>query len=188
MKEGYKPKIEVYTSDRYLFQKIKLDLIAEYDCILASEENEREASAIAIWDTALGAPPEGYAFITVGGEGDVPLPLPLGALSRSLSGKLGSLEIFREGRRAVVDGRTVRLTELEFNLLSSLYEYGGEYVSREELLRSVWGEGEVDGGILNVYVHYLREKLEKNGEKIILSSRKSGYCINKRYLGGKENA
>jgi DNA-binding response OmpR family regulator len=35
--------------------------------------------------------------------------------------------------------------------------------------------------VLNVYVHYLREKLE-DGKKIIISSRKLGYKIDERYL------
>ena len=47
------------------------------------------------------------------------------------------------------------------------------------------GGDDADGGILNVYVHYLREKLEKRGEKIIISSRKSGYKIDEKYLKGE---
>ena len=41
---------------------------------------------------------------------------------------------------------------------------------------------------MNVYVHYLREKLEYNGEKVIISSRKNGYKIDERFFprdGGK---
>ena len=59
---------------------------------------------------------------------------------------------------------------------------GGEFVSRDELSRAVWGEG-ADGGILNVYIHYLREKLESKGEKVIISSRRGGYKIDGKYLG-----
>ena len=40
----------------------------------------------------------------------------------------------------------------------------------------------VDGGVVNVYVHYLREKLEKNGERIIISTRNLGYKINERMV------
>ena len=55
-------------------------------------------------------------------------------------------------------------------------------MSREELVTAVWGEG-ADDGVLNVYVHYLREKLEKENERVILYSRKSGYRIDGRLLG-----
>ena len=38
-----------------------------------------------------------------------------------------------------------------------------------------------------MYVHYLREKLER-GEKIIISSRNHGYKIDAKYLSEVENA
>ena len=76
---------------------------------------------------------------------------------------------------------------LFFSLFNLLYSRKGEFVSRDEILALVWN-GKADKGILNVYVHYLREKLEKNGEKIILSSRNYGYKINEKYLGGIKNA
>jgi predicted glycosyltransferase len=43
------------------------------------------------------------------------------------------------------------------------------------------------------FTHYKQslrvvEKLEKNGEKVILSSRKEGYKISERFTGGNENA
>ena len=50
----------------------------------------------------------------------------------------------------------------------SIIEAGGEAVSREEILERVW-HGEADGGIVNVYIHYLREKLESGGERQQLS-------------------
>ena len=39
--------------------------------------------------------------------------------------------------------------------------------------------------MINVYIHYLREKLELCGEKIIIASREAGYRIDKRFLGGE---
>jgi two-component system OmpR family response regulator len=83
---------------------------------------------------------------------------------------------------AILKGERIPLTELEYSLLSILVGAKGEYVGREKLLLSVWGK-DVAEGILNVYVHYLREKLEKGGEKIIVSSRKQGYKISERYKG-----
>ena len=80
----------------------------------------------------------------------------------------------------------IMLAAKKYKLLRVLSD-AGDYVSRENLIMSVWG-ADVDGGVLNVYVHYLREKLERGGEKIILSSRKEGYRINEKYLGGCENA
>ena len=90
-------------------------------------------------------------------------------------------------RCAILYGERIKLTEVEFSLLSLLYSHGGKYVSRDEVLNKIWN-GEADGGVINVYIHYLREKLEKHGEKIILSSRKNGYCIDEKFLGGEKNA
>ena len=85
------------------------------------------------------------------------------------------------GRLAYLDGKEIKLTEVEASLLGRLISASGEFVSRGELLRGVWGDS-ADGGVLNVYIHYLREKLEVCGEKIILSSRSAGYGIDKKYL------
>lgn len=76
--------------------------------------------------------------------------------------------------------REIKLTELERLLFMKLYERRGGFVSREELF-SVFAEGASES-MLNVYIHYLREKLELDGEKVILSSRKLGYRINEKFF------
>lgn len=109
------------------------------------------------------------------------------AFAKVMSGKTATerrLLIESDGRHIILDGERIRLTESEHKLLSLIAEGKGELVSREELTTGAFGEG-ADGGILNVYIHYLREKLEGTGEKIILSSRRGGYRIDKKYLGGE---
>ena len=90
-------------------------------------------------------------------------------------------------RCAHIYGKTIRLTDAEFALLSTLFCAGGEFVSREKLIHGVFGDSTTDG-ILNVYIHYLREKIEINGEKIIISSRKFGYKLDQKFLqkGGRD--
>ena len=87
------------------------------------------------------------------------------------------------GREVKLGDKTIRLTEVEARLFEVLLE-SDSYVPREVLLKSVWGDG-ADSGVVNVYVHYLREKLEAGGEKIILSSRREGYMIDKRFKRGE---
>jgi DNA-binding response OmpR family regulator len=102
------------------------------------------------------------------------------AVARLEKRDTGRLILTKDTRTVQLGDRSVKLTEVEFRLLSVLASAGaGEYVSRERLIREVWGEG-VDGGVVNVYIHYLREKLEKDGERIIISSRREGYKINER--------
>ena len=91
------------------------------------------------------------------------------------------LEVTPALRLVSLDGEKIALTELELKLLTAIMSGNGSFVSRERLLEVVW-ENKKDVGIVNVYVHYLREKLEKNGEKIILSSRGEGYKISERYV------
>lgn len=81
-------------------------------------------------------------------------------------------------REVSLGEKSVTLTEVEYRLFAALMSRQG-FISREELSQTVWGEHE--SGLLNVYVHYLREKLEKNGEKIIISSRREGYKIDEKY-------
>ena len=61
-------------------------------------------------------------------------------------------------------GREVELTVREFAVLHFLAQRAGEVVSREQLLEHVWDEGE-DGSsnVVDVYVGYLRQKLEAHG-------------------------
>ena len=89
------------------------------------------------------------------------------------------LVLSEDEKCAFLFGEKIALTELEFELLSKLMERDG-FTSREELLSALW-QDEATGSVLNVYIHYLREKLEVGGEKIIVSSRRQGYRINEKF-------
>ncbi len=51
----------------------------------------------------------------------------------------GDLRIDLEARRVTRGGREVRLTRTEFNLLAELASRAGEALTRDTLLRNVWG-------------------------------------------------
>jgi DNA-binding response OmpR family regulator len=59
-------------------------------------------------------------------------------------GYYGDLSIDQAGRRVWIAEREVKLTRLEFDLLSYLFDRPGSTVSREELLRQVWGCKDLD--------------------------------------------
>ena len=179
--------VAVYTENEYLFQKIRLELSGIAEVILMGEDTD------GIYDVAL-VDGDNPAFVNISGlqmkrgGGDISLPFRVGTLRALLEKEKKSfIEVIDSQKSVRVGKNTVRLTELEYSLFSLLYERGGEYVSREEILSKVW-DGRADKGIINVYVHYLREKLECEGEKIILSSRNYGYKINEKYLGGEVDA
>ncbi|MBQ4523100.1 MAG: response regulator transcription factor [Lachnospiraceae bacterium] len=68
-----------------------------------------------------------------------------------------------EARRVTVDDKPINLTAKEFDLLELLIFNANKVYSREELLKTVWGE-DYPGDVRTVDVHIrrLREKIEKN--------------------------
>lgn len=65
--------------------------------------------------------------------------------------------------------RPIELTAQEFNLLVHLVRHARQVLSREQLLEAVWGFGSgVTSNVVDVYVGYLRQKLEAAGERRIL--------------------
>lgn len=94
------------------------------------------------------------------------------ALRNAARAAAGSGEaVFRHGelcvdlaaRRVTVDGKEVRLTRTEYNLLALLVKYAGRVVTHRQLLREVWGPGAVDRShYLRVYMGQLRHKLERD--------------------------
>ena len=78
------------------------------------------------------------------------------------------------------NGEALVFTETEQALLTALYENRGNAVSREELLHRVWGrnEGEAKTNLTDVYIRYLREKLDDRFDvRLISSVRGKGYML-----------
>ena len=76
-------------------------------------------------------------------------------------------------------GRAVELTRREFDLLEELARHRNVVLSRGQLLESVWGyDFEVDGNVVDVFVGYLRRKLEADGEaRMIHTVRGVGFVL-----------
>jgi DNA-binding response OmpR family regulator len=93
----------------------------------------------------------------------------------TLSG--GGVEINLLTREVRRDGQLVRLSTTEFELLAYLMRNSGHVLSREQILRAVWGY-EYDPGtnVVDVYVGYLRRKLrDGEGGAPITTIRSVGY-------------
>ncbi len=85
----------------------------------------------------------------------------------------------REVRR---DGDPVRLSTTEFELLVYLMRNRGHVLTREQILRAVWGyEHDPGTNVVDVYVGYLRRKLRgTDGEVPITTIRSVGYRFDAR--------
>jgi two-component system KDP operon response regulator KdpE len=75
----------------------------------------------------------------------------------------GNLVVDFAHRRVTLEGREVRLTPIEFRLLSMLARHAGRVLTHEQLLREVWGPGYATRHhYLRVYMAQLRHKLERD--------------------------
>lgn len=82
---------------------------------------------------------------------------------------VGPLRVDVAGYRALLHGREIELTKREFELLSTLARNAGVVLSRERLLELVWGYDFVaDTNVVDVFVGYLRRKLETEGTPRLL--------------------
>jgi DNA-binding winged helix-turn-helix (wHTH) protein len=84
------------------------------------------------------------------------------------------------GSRKVHRGKhEIKLSPKEFDFLLLLMRHAGETVTRHELLHESWGlEPETDSNLVDVYVNYLRKKVDFTDEpKLIHTVRGAGYRI-----------
>ena len=82
------------------------------------------------------------------------------------------------GARTVMRAdRTIELTKTEFDLLENLLRNAGIVLTREQIYERIWGyDFETTSNSLDVYVGYLRRKLESEGEpRLIHTVRGVGY-------------
>jgi DNA-binding response OmpR family regulator len=86
------------------------------------------------------------------------------------------------GRQVKRGNRSVALTAREYQLLLLLLERKGTVVSRDQILRNVWKDQQATASnVIEVYVRYLRQKLEQGGERRLLHTvRGQGYCLAER--------
>lgn len=81
-------------------------------------------------------------------------------------------------RRVTANGKEVKLTATEYNLLRFLVRHAGKVLTHRQILREIWGAGhDGDTHYLRVYIAHLREKIEANPEQpeLILTELGVGY-------------
>lgn len=72
----------------------------------------------------------------------------------------GDLVLDTESRCATRAGEALHLTAREFDLLCYLVQHPDAVLSRDDLLREVWGWSFGDDSTVTVHVRRLREKIE----------------------------
>ncbi|HEV2638419.1 MAG TPA: response regulator transcription factor [Actinocrinis sp.] len=89
------------------------------------------------------------------------------------------LTLNSSAREVTRNGRVVRLTRTEFNLLELLMRHPKQVLTRSQILEEVWGfDFPTTANSLEVYVGYLRRKTEAEGEtRLIHTVRGIGYAL-----------
>lgn len=93
--------------------------------------------------------------------------------------RVKNLVLFSHRYEAQVDGQTVELTKKEYDLLEYLVRNRNVVLDREHILQAVWGyEYMGDTNVVDVYIRYLRSKLDERYEqKYIYTVRGVGYVV-----------
>jgi len=91
----------------------------------------------------------------------------------------GELRVDSARRRVQRGAQDIELTKREFHLLETLIRNQGIVLSRERLLELVWGyDFEVNTNVVDVFVGYLRRKLEEGGgTRLIHTVRGIGFVL-----------
>jgi two-component system, OmpR family, response regulator len=179
------------------FDVILLDrMLPEIDGleILAALREEHVDTPVLML-TALGELPERVEGLNAGADDYLGKPFAfeeLIARLRSLgrrSGKpildetqlIGSVRVDLAAHRVERGDQTIDLSPREFAMLETLVRNRGHVLTRDQLLERIWGyDAEPQGNVVDLYVHYLRRKLDPDGqdpEPIIRTVRGAGYMI-----------
>ncbi|GGH19215.1 response regulator transcription factor [Paenibacillus segetis] len=94
--------------------------------------------------------------------------------------KFGSLQIDKETHSTTIDGRSVKLTPIEFGILFLLASHPGRVFGSEEIFELIWKDKYFESNnSVTVHISRLRDKLEKemDGEKLIHTVWGVGYKL-----------
>jgi two-component system copper resistance phosphate regulon response regulator CusR len=138
--------------------------------------------------TARGDVPSRVRGLDLGADDYIPKPFDFEELVARIRAQLrhsrqprasvlqvGDLSLDLKTRRAKRGDRNTDLTSREFALLEFLLRHEGQVVSRSQILGSVWGYGfDPQSNVVDVYVGYLRGKLDRPGEDTFIETVRGG--------------
>jgi DNA-binding response OmpR family regulator len=96
--------------------------------------------------------------------------------------KAADLEMNLDSKEVKRNGKTINLTAKEFQLLEYLMRNKNRLVSRVDIAINVWDvDFETNTNVIDVYISYLRNKVDKNFEhKLIQTHVGMGYILKDR--------
>jgi two-component system, OmpR family, response regulator MprA len=93
--------------------------------------------------------------------------------------EIADLLLEPQAHRASRAGRALNLSPTEFKVLELLMRNAGHVLSRETIMERVWGlDADPASNVVDVYVHYLRRKVDRGFERpLIHTVRSLGYVL-----------
>ncbi|MCX8032474.1 MAG: response regulator transcription factor [Thermoleophilia bacterium] len=89
--------------------------------------------------------------------------------------QVGDVKLDLKTRQVVRGNRSVDLTTREFALLEFLMRHAGQVLTRSQILNGVWGYGfDPQSNVVDVYIGYLRDKLDRLGEESLIETVRGG--------------
>ncbi|MEB6247385.1 response regulator transcription factor [Mammaliicoccus sp. FSL K6-3158] len=88
------------------------------------------------------------------------------------------ISIYKSRREVYIDKEPINLTQKEYDLLIYFLKNKNQVLTREQIIEAVWGYDYYgDTNVIDVYVRYLRKKLDIDTDSIITSVRGIGYIL-----------
>jgi two-component system response regulator MprA len=92
--------------------------------------------------------------------------------------RFADLFLDAEKREVVRGGQRLDLTRTEFSILECLMRAAGRVVTRDRIIELVWGDREVSENNLDVFIRYLRGKVDGPGlPRLLHTERGLGYSL-----------
>lgn len=135
--------------------------------------------------------------LNIGGDDYVQKPYSLGVLLAKVKAVLkrcgrhadgeysdGRLSVDFNAKQVLIEGTPVKLTSLEFKLLSYLIKNENKVISKQELFEKVWEDKFTGDGTLNVHIRKIREAIEREpgSPEYIITVWGDGY----KFIGGRK--
>lgn len=138
--------------------------------------------------TAQGDVPSRVKGLDLGADDYLPKPFDFDELLARIRAQLrqtrqpasfllavGDLSLDLKTRQAMRGSILVELTTREFSLLEFLMRHPGQVVTRSQILNSVWGyDFDPGSNIVDVYVGYLRHKIDREEEESVVETVRGG--------------
>ncbi|TKH05477.1 response regulator transcription factor [Peribacillus simplex] len=102
-----------------------------------------------------------------------------GIISLEQHVKYRGIELLEKEKDILVDGKVIKMTLKQFELLEYLIQNNGKILTREQIFDRIWGfDSDTTIAIVEVFIHHLRKKLEPfNYHKDIQTVRGIGYML-----------